>query len=918
MLNTQKKPIEIINARTNNLKNISLVLNRNQLTVITGVSGSGKSSLAFDTLYAEGQRRYVESLSSYARQFLERMDRPDVDEIRGIAPAVAIEQKNPTRTSRSTVGTATEIQDYLRLLFSRIGTTICPECQRPVKKDSVTDIVDFILNRQEKTRIVITFPFLIKSSQDLQQLKENGFYRLYRNHTTTDLDHLDASIIGAYGDIVVDRLIVKPEIAERAGDSVDLALRHGHGYVNLYLDGSDKISFSQHFECPHCSKTFIEPEPRLFTFNNPFGACPDCKGFGDIIHIDPDRVIPDPTKSLAEGAILPWTTPAHRDLLQLLLQKGPKKGIDVHRPYQDLSPKSKKMVWEGFSDYPGIHAFFNWFESKRYKISARVLLSRYRGYIQCPECRGSRLRKEALYVFIGGKTLADLNELNIQEIGDFFKTLFLSEFEKDIAGQILKELQTRLSYLNTIGLNYLTLGRRTSTLSGGEFQRINLASALGSQLVGSLYILDEPTIGLHPRDTKKLLDILKSLRDIGNTVVVVEHDREMIEQADQIIDLGPRAGEHGGEIVFQGSIQDLPENGNSLTAAFLRNDKKIKIPNVRRPALKGNCIEIKGAQEHNLKRIDIQVPLETLCVITGVSGSGKSTLVHDTLYASWMKSRKTWNHKTGQHSAIQGFEHLDDMVMVDQSPIGRTPRSNPATFIKMFDFIRQVFAQTKQSRIRGLKPGAFSFNVPGGRCETCQGSGVVKVEMQFLADLLLTCEECGGKRFKNEILDIKYQGKNIADILNMTVNQATEFFKHHKRIHDKCKLLADVGMGYIRLGQSATTLSGGEAQRVKLAAHLGEKPGRKVLYIFDEPTTGLAFADVKILLDAFDRILDRGQSLLVIEHNMDVIKYADYVIDLGPEGGDKGGYVVAQGTPENIASVSESFTGQHLQPLLNS
>jgi excinuclease ABC subunit A len=918
MLNTHKQPIEIINARTHNLKNISLVLNRNRLTVITGVSGSGKSSLAFDTLYAEGQRRYVESLSSYARQFLERMDRPDVDEIRGIAPAIAIEQKNPTRTSRSTVGTTTEIQDYLRLLFSRIGTTICPDCRRPVKKDSVTDIVDFILHRQEKTRIVITFPFSLQSYKDVEHLKEMGFYRLYLNHTTTDLDSIDSLIFGQSVDVVVDRLIVKPEIADRASDSVELALRHGHGYTTLYLDKSDKFSFSQHFECPHCSRTFTEPEPRLFTFNNPYGACPNCKGFGDIIHIDPDRVIPDPTKSLSEGAILPWRPPTHRDLLQLLLKKAPQKGIDIDIPYKELAPESKKLIWDGFSDYPGVHAFFKWLESKRYKISARVLLSRYRGYIRCPDCRGSRLRKDALNVFVGGKTLADLNGLNIEDIEDFFKTLVLTEFEKAIAGQILKELQTRLSYLNTIGLGYLSLGRRTSTLSGGEFQRINLASALGSQLVGSLYILDEPTIGLHPRDTKRLLDILKSLRDIGNTVIVVEHDREMIEQADQIIDLGPRAGEHGGEIVFQGSIKNLPENGNSLTAAFLRNDKKIDIPEIRRPALKENCIEINKAREHNLKNIDIQIPLQTLCVITGVSGSGKSTLVHDILYASWMKSKKTWNHKIGQHSAIQGFEHLDDIVMVDQSPIGRTPRSNPATFIKMFDFIRQVFAQTRQSKIYGLKPGAFSFNVSGGRCETCQGSGVVKVEMQFLADLLLTCEECGGKRFKKDILDITYQGKNIADILNMTVNQAIEFFSHHKQIRDKCNLLADVGLGYIRLGQSATTLSGGEAQRVKLAAHLGEKPGKKILYIFDEPTTGLSFADVKIMLDAFDRILDRGQSLVVIEHNMDVIKYADYIIDLGPEGGDKGGYVVAQGTPENIASVAASFTGQHLRPLLPS
>ena len=906
------KAIEIIGARTHNLKNVSVTIPRNQLVVITGVSGSGKSSLAFDTLYAEGQRRYVESLSAYARQFMERMDRPDVDEIHGISPAVAIEQKNTSQSSRSTVGTATEIQDYLRLLFARIGQAYCPACGQPVRKEQVQDVVDHVQGLPMGSKCIITFPHAA-DVPSLEILRQKGYYRYLDEGEICVVD--EKPVIHDRINVIADRLVISPEIASRIADSANLAFGMGKGHLDLHFSEGPSKSFSQGFECAQCHIVLPEPQPGLFSFNHPTGACPSCNGFGDIITIDENLVIPNPEKSILEECIAPWSTPSHRELQEQLLRIAPRHGIDINKPYTELSPEDKKIIWNGTEEYPGITAFFNWLETKKYKIGVRVFLSRYRGYVTCSACKGSRLRPEALNFRINGATLADLNRLPLQELLLFFEKLTLSGYESAIAGQILTELHSRLAYLNTIGMGYLTLDRRTGTLSGGEFQRINLATALGAQLVGSLYILDEPTIGLHPRDSEKRVQILKALRDIGNTVVVVEHDREMMRQADQIIDLGPGAGDNGGEIIFSGSFDEIRIDGRSLTGAYLRGNKRIPLPDKRR-SLRGPRLHIRGAQEHNLKNIDVEIPLGGMVVVTGVSGSGKSTLVHDVVYAGLMKKRGEWKKRVGRFRSMSGEAFIDDVIMVDQSPIGRTPRSNPATYVKAFDPIRQLFADTHRARVRGLKSGAFSFNVPGGRCETCEGAGVVRVEMQFLADLLLECDGCGGHRYRRDILDIQYHGKNISEVLNMTVHEALEFFSHEHAVTRRLRLLKEVGLGYLRLGQPATTLSGGEAQRVKLAAHLGELRRKEALYIFDEPTTGLHFDDVATLLHCFDALIAAGHSVLIIEHNLDVIKCADYIIDLGPEGGAGGGYVVAQGTPEELATAASSYTAHYLKPML--
>ncbi|MGQ9559395.1 MAG: excinuclease ABC subunit UvrA [Candidatus Oleimicrobiaceae bacterium] len=905
-------PIAIRGARTHNLKDISLDLPRNKLTVITGVSGSGKSSLAFDTLYAEGQRRYVESLSAYARQFLERMDRPDVDEIRGIPPAVAIEQKNPTRTSRSTVATATEIHDYLRLLFARIGRTFCPQCGQEVRCDRVETVVDELLGLPAGTMLYVAFPCSqeLDCEQNLEILANKGFRRLLVDGHVVPLEQAPRSANGLT--VLVDRVTIRQGARERLADSIGLAFTEGGGRAEVHLPSGEVRQYSQLYTCARCGLDFVEPQPRLFSFNNPYGACKTCKGFGDIITIDEDLVVPDKTKSLAEGAIAPWNTPTHRELLLELLRVAPRHGIDVTAPYERLSAEQRRLIWEGIDGYPGINGFFSWLDGRRYKIGVRVFLSRYRGYVQCPDCRGSRLRPEALYVRVAGQTIADVTRMTLAEARKFLDRLSLTPFEQQVAGQILRELRNRLSYLDDVGLGYLTLDRRTATLSGGEYQRINLATALGAKLVGTLYVLDEPTIGLHPRDTRRLITILKALRDIGNTVVVVEHDREMMAVSDHICDLGPRAGAFGGQIVYQGTYEGIRDDGHSLTGAYLRGNKQIALPDRRRHP-DGRWLELRGAREHNLKGIDVRVPLGLFVVVSGVSGSGKSSLVYDVLYAALMRHFGKWQRRVGAHAGLRGAHYLDDVVLVDQSPIGRTPRSNAATYVKAWDPIRRAFADTRQARIGGLKPRVFSFNVPGGRCEVCEGAGAVKVEMQFLADLFLECDVCGGKRFKKDILKVRYRGKNIAEVLDMSVSEALAFFGDHPQVVRRLQLLEDVGLGYLKLGQPATTLSGGEAQRVKLAAHLAERAGKHLLYIFDEPTTGLHFDDVATLLTCFERLVQAGNSLLVIEHNMDVIKCADYVIDLGPEGGDAGGYVVAAGTPEEVARHPTSHTGRFLR-----
>jgi excinuclease ABC subunit A len=944
--------ITVRGARVNNLKNITFSIPLNKLTVVTGVSGSGKSSLAFDTVYAEGQRRYVESLSAYARQFLERMDKPDIDEATGICPAIAINQKNSTRNPRSTVATQTEIYDYLRLLFARVGVTRCRNCGNEVKRDTPESIADEVLQLDEGTRFYVLFPAAAGTefSEDgetatgkprarkpktakpklnvkahLMSLMQRGFTRLFdaEKNETIELQTPDSFTGKSFDNVfvLVDRLVIRPDSRSRLVDSIETCYREGHGQAVIQTvgDSPEQLFFSEQFQCKRCRINYVLPEPQLFSFNNPFGACPTCQGFGNTIGLDMNLVIPNRELSLADGAIEPFTKPQFKDWQEGLAQFAKSAGISMTTPFAALPPEHQRGVIEGGNEgksgFRGIKGFFDYLETKKYKLHIRVLLSKYRGYTRCPDCDGGRLRAEARAVFIGEKTLPQVVALSIKDARAFFDGLKLNEEQAAIADRLLKEIRSRLRFLDEVGLDYLTLDRLAATLSGGEAQRIQLATHLGASLVGAMYVLDEPSIGLHPRDSARLIGLLENLRDIGNTVLVVEHEAEMMRAADYILDIGPGAGELGGQVVYEGDFKALLKHEASLTGKYLRGEAQIKTPKEHRQPDKHSLV-IRGARAHNLKNIDVTIPLGQLVCITGVSGSGKSTLVHECLFAGLKKQRGDWTGSVGDFASIEGGKFVDDIILVDQSPIGRTPRSNPATYIKVYDSIREAFAQTREAQARGFNPSHFSFNVPGGRCDVCEGDGTVTVEMQFLADVELVCEECNGRRFKNSVLEVLYRGKNIHEVLQLTVREAIAFFSQLPRIANKLKVLDDVGLGYLRLGQSATTLSGGEAQRVKLASYLSKASGDRSLYIFDEPTTGLHFDDINKLLASFRRLLETGASLIVIEHNLDVIKTADWIIDLGPEGGDGGGEIVAAGTPEDVARNPRSYTGHYLKDVL--
>jgi excinuclease ABC subunit A len=923
-------PLVIKGARVHNLKNVSLTLPRNALVVITGVSGSGKSSLAFDTIYAEGQRRYVESLSSYARQFLERMDKPDVDSIEGLSPAMAIEQKTNTRNPRSTVGTTTEVNDYLRLLFARIGKTFCRKCGRQVVKDSTETIERSLMESaagRDSLRIHVQFPLPVHQGESfgesLENLKREGFFRVVLREEIVDLNEqsLPAGTKPAEVQVLVDRLVFRPsERNSRLADAVETAFSAGNGRASLrLLDDGKELRFNQRFACPDCHIEYQEPDPRMFSFNNPFGACPECQGFGRAIGVDMEKVVPDSTISLREGAVHPWASPKFKEWQEKLFQAARLANVRLDVPYRDLTPAEVDIVRHGHKSFSGVDGFVEFLEKKAYKIYYRVMLSRLRGYTECPVCHGSRLKPEALDVKVAGRNFADLSVMTIAQARTFVTSLALTPAEKEIGKRIIGELDRRLEYLDEVGIGYLTLDRLSSTLSGGESQRINLATSLGSSLVGAIYVLDEPSIGLHPRDNRKLIAILERLRDAGNTVIVVEHDADMIEAGDVIVDMGPKAGELGGEVVFAGTREELRRHPSSLTGAYLTGKLEIPIPSVRRNTDRG-MLRITGAREHNLRNINVDIPLHSFVCVTGVSGSGKSTFVHEIVTKGLKRALGDLTSKPGTFDGLSGHEELSSVELVDQSPIGRSPRSNPVTYIGVFDLVRNLFASVQSAKVHGMKPGAFSFNVPGGRCDACEGDGVVKVEMQFLADLYLQCEVCKGKRYKAEVLDIRYRGKNIDDVLNLTVTDAIRFFGEEvqsRSIAKKLRVLEDVGLGYVRLGQPATTLSGGEAQRVKLAAHLSSPDRSKhILFVFDEPTTGLHFDDIAKLMRCFDTLIDAGNSVLVIEHHLDVIKCADWVIDLGPEAGAEGGRVVAEGTPEAIVRTSGSHTGVALKSVL--
>ncbi|MFZ1145957.1 MAG: excinuclease ABC subunit UvrA [Bryobacteraceae bacterium] len=926
--------IRIRGARTHNLKNISVSIPHNQLTVVTGVSGSGKSSLAFDTIYAEGQRRYVESMSAYARQFLERMEKPAVDDIDGIAPAVAIRQKNSSRNPRSTVATSTECYDFLRLLYARVGQTFCPNCGTVVRKDTVDEVAARLLALPEGSRWYALFACgehagAASLRDHLFELRKKGFTRLFQAGRIFEFSTPESLLDIDFGKpvfVLVDRIAIGPGLHQRLVDTVEICYREaGEVIFESAAPPARTLRFNEKFQCKTCGMEFALPEPILFSFNSPFGACPRCQGFGNTIDFDLDRVIPDKSLSLDAGAVEPWTKPKYRSWLGNF-RKSARGKVRFRAAFADLTDEERELV------YDFVRRFFAYLETKKYKLHVRVFLSRYRGYALCPECKGARLRKEALYVRVGGRNLAELVRLNIAEAAQFFDALALKPEETAIADKILVEIRQRLKFLNDVGLEYLTLDRLSSTLSGGEAQRIQLATCLGSRLVGACYVLDEPSIGLHSRDTGRLIRILAELRELGNTIVVVEHDPEVMRAADHLLDLGPGAGERGGSVVYEGTLEQLLANGNnSLTARYLRGELRVAGPRARRPVDPKRTLRVIGARVHNLKNIDVEIPLGMMVVITGVSGSGKSTLVHDVVFRSLealhrardSSSAAEIEEAAGDLDAgprlacrkLEGAERILSTVMIDQSPIGRTPRSNPVTYIKAFDLIRAAFASTRDAKKQGYTPGHFSFNIPGGRCETCQGDGTVTVEMQFLADVELICEECKGTRYKSAILEIRYNGLNIHEVLQLTVSEAIEFFSGMPRLVDRLRVLDDVGLGYLRLGQSATTLSGGEAQRVKLAAHLAAASCRGTLFIFDEPTTGLHFDDIAKLLAAFGRLIENGGSLIVIEHNLDVVRAADWVIDLGPEGGASGGEVVVAGTPETVARNVRSYTGRYLAAL---
>jgi excinuclease ABC subunit A len=893
--------------RTHNLKNIDLDLPVGKLIVITGLSGSGKSSLAFDTLYAEGQRRYLESLSSYARQFLEKMDKPDADLMEGLPPAVAIQQKAPARNPRSTVATVTEIYDYLRVLYARIGTIHCLKCGQPVIRDTIDSMADTLLRLPSGTRLFITFSW--PDSRKISELKKEGFLQVFAEGKISNLDEIKVSPQKTGNlEILVDQLLLDPEDRERLVDSLEIALKKGDGRVSVHTTEGKVFHFSEHLECKTCHITYEEPTPNLLSFNSPQGACPVCHGFGDLAVLDEDRIIPDKNKSLEEGAVEPWTKPASRGLLRELLREARKRHIPTDVPFSRLTPEQQRFVLDGGDGYYGVKGFFEWLESKKYKVQVRVMLSRYRKYVPCPACGHTRLNPQALAVKIAGKSIGDFNAMTVSQALEFVENLSLTPYQQKIAEKLLQEISNRLRFLMEVGLDYLTLDRLTFTLSGGEAQRINLAAALSASLVGSMFVLDEPSIGLHPRDNRRLTNILRSLQEIGNTVVVVEHDPEIIREADFLVDLGPGAGEHGGQVLYAGPMDNFLKKSTSLTARYLRQELTVPCPEKRRKPQ--GFIIIKGARKHNLKNLDLKIPLGNLVCITGVSGSGKSTLLEEVIYRGLNgQAFEAFNY-------IAATEKLDRIILVDQSPLSTSPRSIPATYTKALDGIREVFASTREARAAGYKAGHFSFNTSRGQCPDCQGAGFKEVEMQFLSDVVLTCETCGGKRYKSEILEIKYRGKNIHEVLQMSINEALEFFSDREDIVRRLKPLAEVGLGYLRLGQPTTTLSGGELQRIKLGYYLSHEKSRRILYLFDEPTVGLHLDDVRVLLNCFHNLVEKGHSLIVIEHNLEVIKNADYVIDLGPEGGEKGGYVVAQGTPEEVAHSPVSITGQYLKKML--
>ncbi len=962
--------IVVRGARTHNLKNVDLTIPQRALIVMTGVSGSGKSSLAFDTIYAEGQRRYVESLSAYARQFLERMEKPDVDVIEGICPAIAIRQKNSIRNPRSTVSTTTEIHDYLRLLFARVGRTVCRGCGREVVRETAEVVSGQLATLPAGTRLLIGFDMPVvttatvpggdgvegreepemtaDASQDAPEddngsdddtgqrglpglvdqvaetiaaLRRKGFGRLQVDGQTLSLEEVDPSVLRDRPmlQVIVDRLKVDGDIRARLTDSIETAYTEGGGAafaIELAESGAVVHRFSERFECRNCAIQYEVPQPRLFSFNNPFGACGVCHGFGNIIELDMNLVVPDPSKSIHLNAIEPWSKPHYRAQLVELKRAAKAINLRLDVPWSQLTDEERRFVVEGDgAEYEGVKGFFRWLERKKYKVHVRVFLSRYRGYLTCPECLGARLRREARDVKVGGQTIDQVCALTVRDADRFFAALSLSEKDAAVADKVMTEIRKRLGFLRDVGLDYLTLDRLSSTLSGGESQRINLATSLGSALVDTLYVLDEPSIGLHSRDNERLITILRKLRDQGNTVLVVEHDADMIRVADTVVDMGLGAGEQGGRVVFSGTLEALLQEPRSLTAKYLRDELAIPVPAVRRKPT-NQKLKVLGASEHNLKDIDVEIPLGMLTAVTGVSGSGKSTLVHDVIYAALKRAKGDWDRRIGTHRKLEGAEFVTDVVLVDQAPIGRTPRSNPVTYLKAFDPIRELFAATKDARSRGLTASHFSFNVPGGRCEACEGEGVVKVEMQFLADVFVPCDQCEGKRFKPQVLDVRYRGRSVDQVLDMTVREALTFFSSSPKVLRRLQVLDEIGLGYLRLGQPATTLSGGEAQRIKIAAHLSSHTGDRILYILDEPTTGLHFDDIAKLLAACKKLIQAGHSLLVIEHNLDVIKTADWIVDLGPEGGEEGGRVIAIGTPEQIAQNEASHTGRYLRDVL--
>ena len=916
--------LRIEGARQNNLKNVSLAIPHDRVTVVTGVSGSGKSSLAFDTVFAEGQWRYIESLSAYARMFLERLDRPDVDRIEHIRPAIALEQKNPVRTARSTVGTATELHDYLRLLFAKVGRVHCPRCGSEARSDSAERVADELIREHPAERALVCFPLAAAPRSEprafLAALVQRGFARIKVGETLLDLADAQSPtaslppLDGQPLQVVLDRVVLSPDGRRRITESLETALVEGEGRATVEVVGQRVVRVSREFRCPSCDVSLARPQPVLFSFNHPLGACPECKGFGNILRYDETLVVPDPTRSIGEGAVEPWSHPSGRWYQKQLMKAAKKRGVDVTRPYGELDAKDREWIYQGGDGLTGIQGFFEEVESYRYKLHVRVFLSRYRSQWPCPRCGGARLKPEALTVKVGGATIADWNAKTVEDLQAFLAGIAFSPWEEAVGREALKLLRAKLSFLQRVGLGYLTLGRQTRTLSGGEAQRINLANQLGAQLVGTLYVLDEPSIGLHARDTERLAELCRELAGVGNTVVIVEHDRSFIESADYLVEMGPGSGERGGSVVFAGTQEEFARDTRSLTAAYLTGREDIPLPLSRREGRR--AVVIRGAREHNLKNLTVRIPLHTLTCVTGVSGSGKSTLVHDTLYRALARHFKVELARPGEHGEIRGMEFLKGVHLIDQEPIGRTPRSNPVTYVKAFDEIRKLFAGLPRAKALGLSAGAFSFNVPGGRCEACQGDGLQKLEMYFFEDVYVTCQECEGRRYRPDVLQVTYKNRNISKVLRLTVDEAVEVFAGHPVLARRLKVLQDVGLGYLRLGQPATTLSGGEAQRLKIAAELSARPASDMLYILDEPTTGLHLDDVKRLLGVLNRLVDAGNTVLVVEHHLDVVKTADWVIDLGPEGGAAGGEIVAEGTPEHVAQTDGSYTGKFLRELL--